>query len=196
MNIKHIPKESGVYEITCRNKRYIGFSSNIRQRLLNHISELNRNKHPNSCMQIDWLQYKGSFCCSVIEITTDKTKEDYWTKFFEAHISGYNEYCGIIPTSALVEQRRQKLIGHSVSRETREKLRQHNLGKASPTKGMIFGEASREKRRVVHSLKGALERQKYYLEKGLEVTSPLLKEIEKLKQRYEELYGYKYSKCE
>lgn len=67
-----LPKtnESGIYKIQCRATGwvYIGGSVNIRNRLLNHISSLERKVHSCTALQYAWQAFGGeNFVFSVLE---------------------------------------------------------------------------------------------------------------------------------
>jgi len=64
--------DSGVYQIlnTCNNNKYIGSSTRIRKRWIEHESRLKSNKHENPHLQNSWNKYGGdSFEFSVIART-------------------------------------------------------------------------------------------------------------------------------
>jgi group I intron endonuclease len=52
----HLPEVSGIYQIVnnTTEKRYVGYASNIRQRLKGHVSDLSLKKHANNYLQKAW----------------------------------------------------------------------------------------------------------------------------------------------
>lgn len=74
----------GIYMITnyASNKRYIGSSINIGQRLWTHRSELRHNKHPNKHLQNAWNKYgENNFNYTILEkCSTEKRfeREQYY----------------------------------------------------------------------------------------------------------------------
>lgn len=70
-SIKQNLKKSGIYCIINikNNKRYIGSSKNIYQRLLKHRSLLRKNKHQNIKLQNSWNKYKeNNFDYYILEL--------------------------------------------------------------------------------------------------------------------------------
>jgi group I intron endonuclease len=62
--------DTGIYEIKCTitNKVYIGSSKHMTRRLREHVNELRKQKHCNSCLQGVWNKYgENSFICNCIE---------------------------------------------------------------------------------------------------------------------------------
>lgn len=94
----HLPETSGIYQIVNKTteKRYVGYASNIRQRLKGHISDLSLNKHPNDYLQKAWNKYGAeAFSSSVLEVCPKENlclKEDYWVKVLKVcdKYFGYN----------------------------------------------------------------------------------------------------------
>lgn len=76
-----IPPESGIYKLLIGNFVYYGRSKNIRNRCLEHLRMLNKNKHHNIRLQRAFNKYK-KFSCELIEIVNDpeliKIREGYW----------------------------------------------------------------------------------------------------------------------
>jgi group I intron endonuclease len=107
--LKNIPSTSGVYCIlnNTNNKRYVGFSKNIFSRLKEHIGGLYRECDKRAarimhCDQMinDWRTSDSSFSFLVLEITEDRSREVYWTNYYQSsnETYGYNIYIGGIPT--------------------------------------------------------------------------------------------------
>jgi predicted GIY-YIG superfamily endonuclease len=89
---KHLPKESGVYQIlnTVNGKLYIGFSSDIQRRVRDHFGELRRGDHNTGDLQKDW-NLGHRFVAGTLEMTDDVSREEYFIKIFKSHLSsGYN----------------------------------------------------------------------------------------------------------
>lgn len=73
-NINQLPDSSGVYMIknVLNDKRYIGSSRNIKQRLRTHLSTLIRNLHHNKHLQNSYNKYgQNSFKMCVLERCED-----------------------------------------------------------------------------------------------------------------------------
>ena len=90
--------KSGIYQIinTVNQKRYIGYSMNISERVMQHKYKLKNRKHCNDHLQSAWNLYgEYAFVFEVIEYC-DKSKlcerEDYWVKVLNTRNSefGYN----------------------------------------------------------------------------------------------------------
>lgn len=143
--------ESGVYMLYNYKKklRYIGFSFGkygIRGRVKCHIDYLRLNKHPNEIMQSDWIEDNTGWVASVLEITKDKLREEYWTRFYQSYLPnyGYNidigskrgelskqrisnnshrKYYGpFVQTSESNMKRSKALLGIQRSAETKKKM--------------------------------------------------------------------------
>lgn len=91
----------GVYIITClaNGKVYIGSSGNIRQRLFNHYSELNRGSHHVENFQADYDNYgRPYFHERILEELDLSAMDDYvrkceakWQKLYRSAEIGYNK---------------------------------------------------------------------------------------------------------
>lgn len=121
----HLPERSGIYQIVNKTteKRYVGYTSNIRQRLKGHVSDLTLGKHPNDYLQKAWDKYgPHDFTLLVLE-ECGKTmlclREDYWVNILMTtdRYRGYN----INPTDPNGKAGR--------SEETIEKIRVANKGR-------------------------------------------------------------------
>ncbi len=94
----HLPEISGVYQIVNKvsEKRYVGYASNIRQRIKGHCSDLSLNQHPNNYLQKAWKKYgENAFTFSVLEECSKERlciREDYWVKVLKVcdRYFGYN----------------------------------------------------------------------------------------------------------
>ena len=86
----------GVYEIVNKvnNKRYIGCSKNIKERFINHLNSLKKNKHHSIKLQRAWNKYKeDSFEFNILELCeledTFILESSYINKF-DSMKNGYN----------------------------------------------------------------------------------------------------------
>lgn len=79
-----LTSNSGVYMIFCTisHKCYIGSSVTLRERLLNHVVELDKNIHGNRHFQRAWNKYgKDSFTFTILEYCLEGecvTQEQFW----------------------------------------------------------------------------------------------------------------------
>lgn len=95
-------KIAGIYAITCiiNNKKYIGYSTTIKNRWNTHKNKLNKNIHENTHLQAAWNIYgENMFVHSILEILPQGlTKKEYeivetkWVLYFNTHknVYGYN----------------------------------------------------------------------------------------------------------
>lgn len=127
----NVPRASGVYSITniSNNKRYIGYSKDMHRRLNEHQLGLTYHKHYCSSLQEDWNTQKDKFIFEVIEITDDKSREEYWILEFKSNDLGYNNFLGNRPTEEAKKKISTANSGRVRSEETKQKLRDANLGK-------------------------------------------------------------------
>lgn len=133
----HIPERSGIYQIvnTITQRRYVGYASNMRQRLKGHYHELARFKHKNEYLQRSWQKYGEScFSISVLqECEKDKLcfYEDYWIKTLKVcnRQYGYNIKDGNINGKAgQSEETKAKLrISNKNARPNKEAREKANL---------------------------------------------------------------------
>lgn len=120
----------GIYKIEniINHKVYIGQSSNIESRWNQHIHDLTKNIHRNSHLQNSWNKYgENNFAFSVIEECEENLldeRENYWINYY----GGCN--------SCKTYNNREAGNNGRHSDETREKLRQINLGKPAWNKGL------------------------------------------------------------
>ena len=79
-NFKHLINKCGIYELIINKKSYIGSSVNLRDRLREHLSDLNTNTHKNKKLLSAFNKYKIihfgiiEFC----NIDNLIEKEEYW----------------------------------------------------------------------------------------------------------------------
>jgi group I intron endonuclease len=110
---------SGIYKIVnlINGMIYIGSSYNINKRIMQHVTTLVGNRHPNHYLQNAWNKYgQSNFEFIIIEFCLIEElliREQYWLDNFKCYDAkiGYNHY----PTAGSPK-------GHSPSIETRQKL--------------------------------------------------------------------------
>lgn len=79
-NLSHLVNKCGIYELIINKKSYIGSSINLRDRLREHLNDLNSNSHSNKKLLKAYNKYKHiyfgiiEFCTSDILID----REEYW----------------------------------------------------------------------------------------------------------------------
>jgi group I intron endonuclease len=131
---------SGVYAIVSLacGRMYIGSTVAFGTRWRWHRNELRRGRHGTPKLQGAWSLYgEGNFSFAILEIVPDRAKlfarEQYWLDFLETADYGLNTLHIVDQLPQWTAERRAamsvKRMGHPVSAETREKLRQANLGK-------------------------------------------------------------------
>ena len=113
---------SGVYCIKniCNNKVYIGSTSNLRQRRIQHFKKLSNNSHPNYHLQFTYNKYgDNNFKYIIIEEVQSNnilSREQYWIDYYKStnRIFGYN----ISPKANRTEHSNEtKLILSEISTE-------------------------------------------------------------------------------
>jgi len=141
----------GIYKIinVVNNKFYIGSAVNFSRRKARHFSELRHNKHNNRWLQASWNKHgESSFVFAVVEEVQDKALllevENRWLK---EHVG--KDYCyniGVDATAPMLgvsgensptwgrkrtleELAAQNWSGKKHSLASKEKIRQHLLGK-------------------------------------------------------------------
>lgn len=96
-------KNIGIYKIECKihnisNGIYIGQSSNINRRFLQHKKELIGNYHINKHLQNAWNKYgENNFTFEIIEecpIDKLNEREIYWIQYYDSFKNGYNNTLG------------------------------------------------------------------------------------------------------
>ena len=86
----------GIYSITNKinNKKYIGYSIDIKRRWATHKRNLKNNKHENDHLQKAYNKYgENAFKYQIVEECTQeelKNKEKYWIAFYDSKNNGYN----------------------------------------------------------------------------------------------------------
>lgn len=123
----------GVYCIlnTYNHKRYIGFSKNVRRRVNEHYLELIKNAHLHygKDIQLDWNTDNTCWEATLLETTSDKQREAYWTTFYNSNVDGYNDSIGTKLSVKRVDEIKACNTGRIRSEETKQKIRDANLGK-------------------------------------------------------------------
>lgn len=145
----------GVYKIQCltNDKVYIGGTTNIHTRWINHRSVLNRDVHPNKFLQEDYDKYgEGQFIYTILEECLEselEVREQYWIDYLQSHEikKGYNIFdsSGDLPIGyVLSEQIRLKMSisakkaqAARTPEERSTNARKHWLTKAPIERGVI-----------------------------------------------------------
>jgi len=165
-----IKRYSGIYCIkNLKTKKiYIGQSVNLKSRKRKHFLELKNNNHFNIHLQNSYNKYgKKNFKFEILEYCEDKflnKQEIYWIKYFDSTNSttGYNVSMGgegnVNPSIETRKKLSKALIGHYVSKKTREKISKANTGKTSPFKGKTHTKKAKEK--IGESSKGRCVKEK------------------------------------
>ena len=151
---------SGIYSITnlINGKRYIGQSTNIQQRWINHKAELRHNNHYNEHLQHAWNKYGEDNFCFEILVLCDKDDLDekergmiaMWRTTNPEY--GYNDDDGGKAGRHLGVRHRQKIGAQQkgktrapFSEEHRRRLSLSHLGKITAMKGRHHTEESKQK---------------------------------------------------
>jgi group I intron endonuclease len=119
-------KNTGVYSITnlINNRKYIGYSVNLKHREISHFSDLKLNKHRNSYLQNCYNKYdKQNFKFEILEYCERELlaeKEHYWVLYYKSNIRkyGYN-----IQTTGVLG------IVKPMSDETKKKISKRHKGR-------------------------------------------------------------------
>ena len=130
-------KICGIYciENLVNHKKYIGQSVNIYTRWGIHKSELRYNNHENPHMQSAWNKYgEENFKFYILEECEASMLDDreiFYISYYDTYNQGYNLTIGGQGTQGKKFSKRERkeiserLKGHEVSEETREKFRLH-----------------------------------------------------------------------
>jgi hypothetical protein len=136
------PKEPGVYRITHGNKSYVGYTKNLQQRIGVHFQKLNRGCHENYKLQAEWNTDCNDWKVEILELTTDKEREIYWTKFYNCQETGFNlnlgRHLGEEHRNAVGNAHRNKQL----STEQKSKISDSLKGRIPWNKGMKLNEHS------------------------------------------------------
>jgi len=162
MTINNNITDTGVYEIRCvtTNKVYIGSSKHITRRLREHVNELRKQKHCNSCLQGVWNKYgKGSFVFNCIES-------------LDANIS-YDELLSIEQTYLDKIQPWKREVGFNLSHIANRPP--HLKGESHPMYGKNHTEEAKTKMRVPRPTLSAANKGKTMSERlGRDWVNPLI----------------------
>lgn len=137
---------SGVYQIynPYNQKRYIGSSINIEKRFKQHKSSLRGNRHHNQHLQNAWNKYKNILKFEPLEYCEPEyllELEQYYIDYYNSadRRFGYNidkmvdhTKPGFHLSEETKEKIRQKNIGRKFSEETKEKIRMSQIGVSKP----------------------------------------------------------------
>lgn len=107
----------GIYMITnyVSNKRYIGSSVNIGQRLWTHRSELRHNSHPNSHLQNAWNKYgEDNFNYAILETCNPEERFEREQYYVNTLHPEYNICVEVVQNPPKSEDTRRK---HSLTRK-------------------------------------------------------------------------------
>lgn len=134
-------RQCGIYciESSTSGKRYVGSSLDIIRRFNEHKQRLNRDVHVNKHLQSAWNLYgESDFFFSVLEFCENADlldREQWWIDHLDTYHNGYN----VLPIAGRPYDSSRGVtwgkkisegkMGHSVSSDTRERLRLANLGK-------------------------------------------------------------------
>lgn len=175
----------GIYKVTnlINGKSYIGQSINIEGRFKSHKLGKRSSKYlQKEIKQYGLENFKFEILEECLEKDLDK-RETYWISYYNSYsANGYNKTNGGKGSPGLVHtlESRRKIKenhaivkGHKASEETKEKLRQANIGTKNPmygkipwNKGKKFGPLS-EKRRAEISLQTRGENNPCYGKKAM-----------------------------
>lgn len=138
---------SGIYIIKNGDKIYVGFSKNIRSRVQEHLNRLSENVHYVKTMQTDWNEDNTHFRAYIIEATTDKQREHYWTLHYNSNKTGYNTNIGAKRPQHIQDIINSKNTGQKRSIETKQKLSDSLKGRPGNkgTTGLKFSLETRQK---------------------------------------------------
>lgn len=87
----------GIYFIEINDKKYIGQSTNIENRLSEHLNALRKNKHHSWKLQKAFNEFgEDKLISGILEETNNlNDRELYWSNFFDSVKNGYNvSECG------------------------------------------------------------------------------------------------------
>lgn len=132
-----LPKESGIYcfENIINNKKYIGQSQNVLERVKNHLRKLKIGKDSCRVFQNAWNKYgEDGFIVYIVEMCDLEILDDreiYWIKLLNSHVSnnGYNTSWG----------GESPMRGRKHAMESRDKMSQSRIGKYSGENGSFYG---------------------------------------------------------
>lgn len=147
---------SGVYQIynTETNKRYIGSSINIEERLKQHKRNLKANKHCNQHLQNAWNKYQDYLIFEALEYCEPDQCLKLEQKYIDYYDSANREFGYNIDAQAnsagkhLSEETKQKLSaihkGKKIPTDVIEKIRKANIGKKKPKQSQTMKQKYQE----------------------------------------------------
>lgn len=120
-------------------KRYIGYTTQgLKQRRSGHLRQLRHNRHHNSYLQRTWNRGDRYLLWTILEVCSSleevKTAEIKWIAHYNTTDPsiGYNLTYGGDGASHTPEGRTKvsvTMMGHEVTKETRQKIRDGKVGK-------------------------------------------------------------------
>lgn len=131
--------KSGIYKIINKKtgKCYVGSACNLKKRLRNHRSSLERNIHHSKKLQRSWnIHGETAFDFLALEQVENKEhliiREQHWINWFDSYDNGYNA----TPTAG-------SRLGSKATDESRKKMSLSHIGKTLPEEQKIkIGKAS------------------------------------------------------
>jgi group I intron endonuclease len=153
----------GVYKIhnLINNKVYVGVSTDINKRHMQHRAELRGGYHANGSLQEDWNKYnENDFIFNILELCNESdifNKEVHWIDKLNTYNEGYNNTIGGMGAKGMklsnerIEQIRQQtsgsnnpMYGKQHTEETKRKISEANKGNIPPIKGKKITEEHRQ----------------------------------------------------
>lgn len=154
-----IPVEttSGIYMLTCEanGKIYIGSAQSFRRRLGNHVSRLNRHKHPNIHLQRAWDKYgQGNFRFEIVELCAHDgllQREQYYLDLlqpFKPHgfniaLDALSPRKGIHPSQETIDKMSAIMSGRTYTPEHRAKMSAYSKNRSPEHRAKISNNAKR-----------------------------------------------------
>lgn len=150
----HIPFKPGIYIITCEatNKSYIGVSTNLRKRLCAEALQLKEHRHHVEQMNEDYSKYPNSWKCDVLELTDDRSKEEFWIVKLNTQTDGYNDSIGTKKSRKFKDNESSSRMGPNNPMYGRKHSDESKLKQSTIKKGKKFTEE--HKRKISESKKG------------------------------------------
>lgn len=92
MEYRNLPKSCGVYGIinNKNNKVYIGYSTNVRERVYVHLKHLQEGRHANEILQEEWKRDKEYFTARLLDPTNDRSMEIVYIQKYSKATELYN----------------------------------------------------------------------------------------------------------
>lgn len=180
---------SGIYQIynPINNKRYVWSSIDIENRFKQHIRKLKINKHCNCHLQNAWNKYGDQLQFLILEycepdqlIETEQYYIDYYNsanREFGYNIDKCVSHFGHSLSEETKEKIRQKAIGRKQSKEAIEKTRLANLGQKRPRQSQIMKEKYKNGYTIPRFTDMSLEKQKIWRENLSKSTKERFKDL-------------------